>query len=391
MKTFIYLSVFILFSNICHAEKVVAEGMADNDSASSKEQALTDALREAVRIGAGVNLLNQSKTTNFSLEYDRVFSAAFGYVKAYQVIECGLKNDGFYHVKISADVSKGDPDINEKLALRQLIALKNAPRIAFDIRENITFVPKNSGYANSWFQEHAKELQLHVVSSEKYRESLVAQGDSKVRANHKEQSPATVDFIIRGVVEGKYQVIDSGDDNPYAITASFEALNPETNEVIASVNLKPTGQIKSKIESPQLAAKNIIEKCLNGNEKNGDSGASVLFRRIFTRWASDLDLGRKVRIEIERIDDSALRRFIEKMRGSEKISAVKKREFNSNGVTIVDLETRLNSDELTKCILTAMNNEYQVNYSTENIIFLVKDKTPYWKKSLDLMLSKLGF
>jgi hypothetical protein len=68
-------------------------------------------------------------------------------------------------------------------------------------------------------------------------------------------------------------------------------------------NLPPEkrGAIKSKIESPQLAAKSVIEKCLDGDENEGKAGAGVLFRRIFARWASDLDLGRKVKVEVEEI------------------------------------------------------------------------------------------
>ena len=392
MKVILYLSAFILLLAVCSAENVVVEGIAENKSASSKEQALADALREAVRVGSGVNLINQSKTANFTLEYDRVFTAAFGYVRGYQVLECGVKGDGFYHVKISADVSKGDLSVNDKLALKQLIALKNSPRIGFDIQENITFVPKNSGYANAWFHQQANEMQLHVVSLEKNiePEKIVAQGDSNTKTNQPQKIRSKVDFIIRGKVEGKYQVFDSGNDTPYSITGNFEAVNAETNEIVASINLRPTGLIKSKIESPQLAAKSVIEKCLDGDENEGKAGAGVLFRRIFARWASDLDLGRKVKVEVEEIDDKSLRLFVEKLRVVEKINAINKREFNSKGTTVIDLETRLNSDELTKYLLLASNNEYQIDYSTENIILLVKNNTPYWRKAIEFMRSKIG-
>jgi len=392
MNLLISFAVFFSTMLLCYGEKVTAEGLAENDSQSSREQALTDALREAVRIGAGVNLSSQSKTTNLALDYDRVFAAAFGYVQGYQVLECGVKGDGFYHVKISADVSKGDPNTNDKVALKQLIALKNSPIIAFDIKEAITFVPKNSGYAQSWFQEQANEMQLHVVELEENqkKEVIVAQGDSKSQARAK-SSQQKVDFLIRGKVEGKYQVFDSGDDNPFAISASFEAVCPDTGEIIATVNLSPNGKIKTKIESPQLAAKSVIEKCLYGTGKEGDEGASVLFRRIFARWAADLDLGRKVRLEIAKIDDKSLRAFLEKLRASDKIHAVNKREFDAKGVSVVDLETRLNSEELTKSLTDASNTDYLVDYATESVIFLIKDETPQWKKQLNSILSRLGW
>ena len=391
MPALLILTVFLIFASLCYGERVTTVGRAENDSQSSREQALTDALREAVRIGAGVNLASQSKTSNFALDYDRVFAAAFGYVQGYQVLECGVKGDGFYHVKISADVAKGDPNTNDKVALKQLIALKNSPIIAFDIKEAITFVPKNSGYAQSWFQEQANKMQLHVVELEanQKNELIVAQGDSKSPAKTK-SSQQKVDFLIRGRVEGKYQVFESGDDTPFSIAASFEAVCSATGEIIATVNLSPNGKIKTKIESPQLAAKSIIEKCLHGSEGEGDEGASVLFRRIFARWAADLDLGRKVRLEIDKINDKSLRGILEKLRENDKIHAINKREFDAKGVTSVDLETRLNSDELIKLLTESSNPDYIVEYATESVIYLNRDDTPQWKKQFKSILNLIG-
>ena len=102
-----------------HAAPVTAEGRTAGDSTAAREQALTDALREAVRLGAGVNIASQSQASNFALDYDRVFAAAFGYVKSYKVIESGMGKDGIYHVKVEAEVSPGDPNMNNTMALRR--------------------------------------------------------------------------------------------------------------------------------------------------------------------------------------------------------------------------------------------------------------------------------
>jgi hypothetical protein len=384
------IAILFLLPKLCFGEIVIAEGRAESASQSSKEQALTDALREAVRKGAGVNLSSQTKNSNLTLDYDRVFAQAFGYVRGYQVIDCGIKEDGFYHVKISAEVGMGDPKTNDLIALKQLIALKNSPIIAFDIHEDITFVPKKSGYARSWFHDQAKNLQLHIVGlDDDHQNTIVAQGDSKSPREFRSRQPK-FDFVIRGKVEGKYQVFNNDADNPFSISATFDAICPETNEIIASVNLTPNGTHKTKIESPQLAAKSVLEKCLNGSGQDGDEGALILFRRIFARWAADLDLGRKVRLEITNIDNKTLRPFLEKLSSTDKIHAVNKREYNANGKTIIDLETRLNADELSKCLTSELNNEFLVDYETENLVSLVKDQTPRWKKWLGSVTSYLG-
>jgi hypothetical protein len=107
---------------------------------------------------------------------------------------------------------------------------------------------------------------------------------------------------------------------------------------------------------------------LNGSGQDGDEGALILFRRIFARWAADLDLGRKVRLEITNIDNKTLQPFLEKLSSTDKIHAVNKREYIANGKTIIDLETRLNADELSKCLTSELNNEFLVDYETEVVI-----------------------
>ena len=132
-------SIGKLFLNICavgvlgsqlQAASVEAEGRAPGDMKTAREQALADALREAVRKGTGVNVLASSGVSNFALDFDRIMSSAFGHVKNYEVISSGLGGDQFYRVKVRADVEKGSPDATNALALRELMIRKGAPRVA---------------------------------------------------------------------------------------------------------------------------------------------------------------------------------------------------------------------------------------------------------------------
>ena len=68
------------------AETVEAEGRAAGDQRTAREQALADALREAVRVGVGVDVLSSSGVSDFALDYDRILSSAFGHVKTYKVL-----------------------------------------------------------------------------------------------------------------------------------------------------------------------------------------------------------------------------------------------------------------------------------------------------------------
>ncbi len=84
------------------AASVEAEGRATCDMKTAREQALADALREAVRVGTGVDVLSTTGVSDFTLDYDRILSSAFGHVKSYKVISSGLGKDQIYTVKVKA-------------------------------------------------------------------------------------------------------------------------------------------------------------------------------------------------------------------------------------------------------------------------------------------------
>jgi len=365
------------------ASTVTAEGRTAGDTTTAREQALTDALREAVRQGAGVNIASQSQASNFALDYDRVFAAAFGYVKSYKVIDSGMGKDGIYHVKVEAEVSSGDPNMNNTMALKQLVALKGSPRIALDIQENITGVPPNSGYAQAWFEEAAKDLQLNIVDvgMARNQEMKLSRRDEALgntnSANFRNKDiTQKADFIIQGKVTGRYEgqqsLYGGNPQHVFGMSADLRAVRPETGEIVASATIHPNNNLDSDQGSPEMAAKDILFKLLTGRESKGQPGAIGLFRKIFARWSSELDLGRMVRVEIVQIDQPSLTAMEEKLKADPHISGVWQREFDAKASTFLDLETRLNSAELTKSVTEASGGAYGIDHGTENYLLLVK-------------------
>lgn len=366
-----------------NASPVTAEGRTAGDSTAAREQALTDALREAVRVGAGVNIASQTQASNFALDYDRVFAAAFGYVKSYRIIESGMGKDGIYHVKVEAEVGQGDPNINNILALKQLVALKGSPRIALDIQEDITGVPPGSGYGKAWFEEAGKELQLNIVDTgmERAQEQKLARRDEALgnasSANFRNKDiTQKADFIIQGKVQGRYEgqqsMYGGNPHHVFGMSADLRAVRPETGEIVASATIHPNNNLDSDQGSPEMAAKDILFKLLTGRESKGQPGAQSLFRKIFARWASELDLGRMVRVEIVKIDQPTLTAMEEKLKADPHISGVWQREFDAQASTFLDLETRLNSAELTKAVTAASGGAYGIDHGTENYLLFVK-------------------
>jgi len=332
---------------------------------------LADALREAVRIGAGVNIASQTKASELTLQYDRIFESAFGYVRDYKVTSAGMGKDGFYHVTVSALVDRGNPDLNDTVAIKQLVALHHSPRITFDITDDISFIPKNSGFANEWFIETAKKFQLNVV---------IPQADGSMTKDHNLNSGTNslniliqnADYIIKGIVKGKYTITDGVTQNSFSLSAELKAIIPETGEVIATQLIRPSEPIATECLSPPMAARIAVFKMLDGADGAKDFGADALFRKIMIRWASELDLGRVVRIEFVKMNSDQLKDVEDKLKNNVHISGVWHREFNENGSSFIDLETRLNTTQLTKDICDSSDGYFGLSHGTENYLKFVK-------------------
>jgi hypothetical protein len=370
-------ALFILIS--AQASEVVAEGRSSGNSISSREQALSDALREAVRLGAGVNIASQSRTSDYVLDYDRVFAAAFGYVRSYKVLESGMGKDGVYHVKIQAEVGQSDPAVNNTMAMRQIIALKGSPRITFDIHENVDGMPRESREADAWFEGKAKEMQLVVVDPAMIRNQelkLARRDDLLGQGNdlnfHGSDITQKADFVIQGNVNGHYKgkqsIFGSVPRHVFAMSAYLRVIRPETGEVIASETIQPRDYIDSNEGTVESAAKDSLTKLLNGNEAVGEPGAQALFRKVFAAWASELDLGRMVRVEILKIDEPSIRNLVEKLKEDPHVNGVWEREFDARAGSIIDVETRLSPAELFKKVSGILGDGYSMDHGTQHYV-----------------------
>ena len=164
MKKLILTSSFLLLTSyFAPAASVEAEGRAPGDVKTAREQALADALREAVRVGTGVDVLSSTGVSDFTLDYDRILSSAFGHVKSYKVISSGLGKDQIYTVKVKAEVEKGAPGAKNTLALRQIVLLKGSPRVSIAVQEQIDGAPAPTKYAQGIMEQTARELQFNLV------------------------------------------------------------------------------------------------------------------------------------------------------------------------------------------------------------------------------------
>ena len=165
VKKIVAISFFISLLHLYADEKVTATGRASADRSSAKEIALTDALRDAVRQGAGVDLVSSTKVKDFMLEYDKIFTSSFGYVREYKVISTETDKDGVFTVKIEATVGKGMPDMEANLALRQIVRQKGSPRLLIESTGRIEGIDEAVPLVSGQLKELALKYGIEVVNA----------------------------------------------------------------------------------------------------------------------------------------------------------------------------------------------------------------------------------
>jgi hypothetical protein len=375
-KLILNLCVLGVLGGQIQAATVEAEGRAPGDMKTAREQALADALREAVRVGTGVDVLSSTGVSDFTLEYDRILSSAFGHVKSYKVLSSGLGKDQIYTVKVKAEVQKGAPDAKNTLALRQIVLLKGSPRVSINVQEQIDGAPAPTKYAQGIMEQTARELQFSLVDvgTASSQESKMAARDA-ILGNDKNAKLRSAgisqksDFLIEGNIVaryvGKQSFYGSLPQHVFSVGGELRAIRPETGEVVAVAALPGSESVESELESKEMAARDVIQKTLT---KVGDGGTPPLFNKILARWVTETDLGAMKRLEFSGISSDDFQKIQTDFADTEKISAVWPREFDSQGLSVLDVETRLDNIGLGQEVTKATAGRMKLDRSTENLL-----------------------
>jgi len=348
---FIWLALIVLAPSLVLGVEVTAEGRASGDYRTAREQALADALREAVRNGIGVDLLGESKIKDFNLDYDRVLCSAFGHVKNYSILEAKLGKDGIYRVKVQADVEKGMPDRKDKLALAQLVQAKGAPRLAFKIT-NSYGDEADSEFFSSVLQEIATELQIPVT-----------------KPGTQEKGNSSADYFVEGQLESNLVRTETIGINPttrvFTISCDLKAIDPATRSVVA-VGVFGADQVhKSTLPSEEAAMRDAVKKLLTAP---APSGGMRFFEKLLSRWVAETDLGTVKRLRFTGITAEDYEKIHTTLADTDKVGAVWPREFNANGTSVIDVETRLDNVGLGQEISRAASNSLTIDKMNANQI-----------------------
>lgn len=299
------------------AGTVTAKGQAaivNNDKAMARDKAIEDALRRAVEQVVGTMVTAESKTRDFQLIEDNIYTHSKGYVESYKIISEKVE-DNVYIVEIQADVSTGK--IEGKLkAIGIAISRKGKPRVMFLISE------QNVGQETPsyWWGTTASVTDIGVVENtminvfqrngftiidrqavsgkikvnDAYRVASLSSEAAKSIAN---QTDAQIVIFGQAIAKSiGLQPIGTSPDSPKMPAASasisVRALNTDNGEIIATASAEHTYSHTSDVIAGNNALKMVAEKVAN-----------QLIDGIMEKWNQELSGGQMVSIDITGIDD----------------------------------------------------------------------------------------
>lgn len=365
-----------------NGETVEAEGKAAGDGQSARAEALTDALREAVRSGAGVDLVSESKVTNFALDYDRIFSKASGYVKNYDVLSSGASGDGIYRVKIRAEVSKGTAEMTDMMTLQMLARLKQAPRVAIKVEEKIGGATAN-GLAADWLQNIAREVGLQVVqpgSTQGVSNAMAARasilGRDQESAVRSQGVMDLCDYVIEGTVVGDYggpqSLYGSTPRHRFSLAVNLRVVDAATGVLVIVENPPNTEILVPRASSVDVAAREAVRKMMEGDnpDSKSDSGWKM-FRRLFAHWTTEMDLGSTVRLDISGASLDLVNQIRDGLTAETQIGSVWIRSVDPATISVVDIESRLATPDLAQRLVKIGSGRFQLDRTAARYISII--------------------
>jgi len=389
ISVFFMLYICFFASIPCIAQdkekEVLVSGSAEGNPSEAGELALARALREAVRQGAGVDVLSETKVENFQMESDKVMTSSFGYVKEYKLVSQEYK-DGIYTVKIKAKVGEKTPGMDNVMALRLLVRRAESPRVMIECDEKISGVEDKTPLCAGILDEMAKKTGLETfdkatVDTKNEQDAKRAEilGDTLDMKVKRAGITSTCDMKIEAKVTGsvgpvkepfpdmKTRDIDLG--------VELKAVWADTGETIATVSM-PTKLFKDcdGSFSAQQLARACLAKALSGEDPDFKNvNAYKLFQKIIAKWTTELDLGAKIRLEFKQIDKPALDKLMEELKKNKDISYVWRREFDARLFSVLEIETRLSSEQTEDLVLKCIGKNFTADQvSKKNLRFIPK-------------------
>ena len=289
------------------ARTITVEGV----SAHSHSEAEEDALRKAVRQGAGAYLRSKQAVSDFQLVHDCIVSRARGYVKEYERLDEWESKDGAFYVKVRAVVVPGK--VSEDWgAVELLVKLMGRPNLLIQVGERAAGVAPTEGVAQSQLTDLFEERDIELVDPDavealKKRLGVRAEAAGDTRKAKALPVQLYASYEVKGTLDiraGQPRKTYGLTSTPVTATLVVKIYATGSGKLLAT----KSGAITRASREPSAAAAEATKRVV------ADVGSRAMFRML-EHWARALDVGKTVMLHGTRIDTEVLATVVERLGG----------------------------------------------------------------------------
>ncbi len=348
-------------------------GVAAGDNPRAEDEAVAQALRQAVEEACGVFLTTQSQAVNYQAVYDRVLTNAVGYVREYEVLNVWAE-DGQTYAKVRARVSTQQFE-EDWAAIAHTVDQENNPRVIVAILETTSVTPAGQttevdeagtvqGIVEDFFLERGITLMdREMAAAVTKRDVLLAALANDEDAVASLGARFHADVVIIGRATARFgNAIDVASVQMFQFTATMtiRIVQTDSGQVLASKTFGPV-----TINSLQRAGGADEALVALAEESAPDVLAAVV-----EAWRQRATVSRTVTLAISGMNYVAWRTFKEEIEQLRGVQAVHLREITQS-VAHVDIEYRYDNENLADNLLELEDTPLEVVEITANRIRLV--------------------
>jgi hypothetical protein len=317
------------------------------DVAHAKDDAVEDALKNALEQVMGTLIESETLVENFQVIEDQITSKTAGYIQKYVVTAERRPDASLYEVTVRAVVKTADLK-NDLDAVATLIKRKNTPRLAVVIQENnvgetgFNYFEADMNTAETAIMDFFLTKGFRVVDRSTVMENLNRQKASAILEGNTAQAAALgrmtdAEVVITGKAVAKASNVEAfgATIRTQQATINCKAIRTDTGDLIATA----TGQGKfSHIDDLTGGTKAIQKAC--------DKVTQDLMTKILDSWQKDISSGNTIALRVQGVGFDQL----EKLKASLKyyvrgLGSVIQRDY-SNGFASLEVVMRGNSNDL---------------------------------------------
>lgn len=361
VRYLIFILVYgILFStwSFCQTpvsdEPIVVEGSGTGsiyggDVAHARDDAIENALRNAVEEALGLMVESRTLVENFQLVEDNIYTKTKGYVQKYEIVQEKKRNEQMYEVTVKAIIKMANLK-DDWEGIKNIIDRKNTPRIMVMIDEKNVGETLHAHYfeadmntaetalMDAFMEKGFRFVDRATIKRNTDQATAVAIMEGNVNKAASLGRSVGAEVVITGKALAKATVVEAyGTRIPsQQATVTARAIRTDTGDIIA------TGSSDGKfshIEDVAGGTKAIQQAC--------EKLSNDLIEKILNRWQMDISSGGVMTLKVQGITDYTQ---LSKFKGALKyyvrdLASVTQRDWSGQYATL-EIEMKGNADDL---------------------------------------------